>query len=176
MKSALIAGLAAGLSLTAVLPAFADGVSAGDQQLAAYLGVPAGAYSTSELVALDAAKSANDAQTYAYILDGGLSARVSTSNGASVSGGDAQLAASLGLEPGAYSVSDMIAIQDALRDGDTTTANAILAHEVTGNVGAGTVTPGKAQLAAQLGVDPSAYSLSQLVSMASAKDTGSSDL
>jgi hypothetical protein len=162
-KSLLISSLIASLTAGIAAPAFAGGISQGDAQVAAYLGVPAGQYSPAELTLLEQAKRDNDAQAYAFILSGGLADRVSTSNGASQ--GDTQLANTLGVTPGAYSLSDLIALQDARKDGDAEAAKAILGHDVTAADGAGTVTPGKAALAAQLGVNPADYSLSQLSAM-----------
>ena len=86
-----------------------------------------------------------------------------------------QLAAKLGLSADAYSVTELNIIDRALQDGDTNTANLYLKG---GNRVAlpDSVTPGRAQIAAKLGLDPSEYTLSELSIIESARKAKNTEL
>ncbi len=75
-----------------------------------------------------------------------------------------QLAASLGVEPGAYSVAELAALQNAIEDRDHQRIEMILGGgsivSTQGRAGAG-----QAQLAAQLGVEPGAFDVPELIEL-----------
>lgn len=81
--------------------------------------------------------------------------------------GAEQLAAKLGLNADTYSLTELNIIDSALQEGDANTANFYING---GNRVALTssVTPGKAQIAALLGLDPAQYSLAELAVIDSA--------
>lgn len=168
--------LLAVLAIVAAAPAFAAGVSAGDAQLARIAGVEPGVYSTAQLIRLDQARQDNDAETVRFILaspEGTLAATRADTSAASlgdsaVSAGAAQFALILGVEPGAYSLDDLTRLDRARHDNDAETERAILSGALDRPESA-IVTPGKAQLAASLGVDPAAYTLAELSALAGAR-------
>ena len=86
-----------------------------------------------------------------------------------------QLAAKLGLNADAYSVTELNIIDRALQEGDANTVNLYLKG---GNRVALTdsVTPGSAQIAASLGLDPAKYSLAELSIIDSARKAKNDDL
>ena len=160
--------LAAALAVSAV-PALADGIPAGEIQQARLLGVEPGVYTAAQLVRLDQAVSENDAETVRFILASPGGETVSSQGAASVAAGEAQFARILGVEPGALSASDLVRLETAYSENDAETARAILngsLHSVS--VERAAVSPGKAQLAASLGVDPAAYTTAELAAMVSA--------
>ena len=159
-KSILVAAL-----IAASVPAFAN---PGTDQLARLVGVEPGVYSLPQLIALQEAMRDNDDQTVKFILNGGgdIVGRGAGSAAVSTSEGAAQLAAQVGVEPGQYSVAEMIRLRAAIQEQDSETIRFIL----SGNGRAadddlGTVTPGKAQLAATFGVNPADYTTAQLAEM-----------
>ncbi len=83
---------------------------------------------------------------------------------AGVSAGAAQIALALGVEPGRFTTSELLEIQDAKHENDQFRLNAILsgATRQTGDRG---VTPGKEQLAALVGVNAADYTLAELTAM-----------
>lgn len=88
----------------------------------------------------------------------------------SVNGGQAQLAAQLGLDAGSYSLSDLVKIDASRRDDGT--------DALVGTTGADTlanVSGGKAQIAAQLGLDAADYTLAELVTIADARAEGDAE-
>lgn len=118
------------LALAAVAvtaPAFADSAS-----LARSVGVEPGVYSVEQLAELKAAQSSDDFSTVKFILDNpeganaGAVASKSTTTLASAST-DA-LAASVGVEPGVYSVSQLVALKAALDSDDYSSAAFIRAN------------------------------------------------
>ncbi|MCR8724030.1 hypothetical protein [Frigidibacter sp. ROC022] len=155
--------LLAVLAVVAAAPAFAADVSAGDAQLALALGVEPGVYTTDQLIRLNNARQENDAETTRFILasPGGY---LSSTDSATVSPGEAQLALSLGVEPGAYSLADLTRLEQARQDNDAETERAILTGEVHNPVSEA-VTPAKEQLAATVGVNPADYTLAELTAM-----------
>ncbi len=146
MKSA-IALTAAALTLAA--PALAE------PQLARSLGVEPGAYTNVELIQLRRAIEENDDQLIELITGGDVARTV---NGASA--GQAQLARSLGVEPGAYSTSDLIALRSALEENDDQRVRDITNTDVVSTQNG--VSPGQAQLASTLGVDADAHTTASL--------------
>ncbi|MER5171263.1 hypothetical protein [Thioclava sp. GXIMD2076] len=89
------------------------------------------------------------------------SAGIASAEGA----GHAQLAQQLNLDGAQFTTAELTTIADARRDNDTNTANYFIEHENRTAAPAHEVTPGKAQLAAQLGVNPAKYTLAELVTV-----------
>lgn len=87
------------------------------------------------------------------------------------SGAD-QLAAQLGVAPGAYTVAQLTQLQSAKNDNDQQRFDFILSQGTAGvtraNSATGAVNPGVAQIAAQVGVSPNALPLADLVSLQNA--------
>lgn len=78
--------------------------------------------------------------------------------------GSLMLARNARVNPGEYSDTEMLRIDAARRDGDTNTLNLYLSHENrTAASDPSAVTPGEAQIAARLGLDPAAYTMTDLV-------------
>ncbi len=90
------------------------GVSAGHAQLAASIGVNAEEYSLGEIVALRTAIEENDTQRINLIRSGDDA--VLSTQGTSVSPGERQLALSLGVEPGQYTLTELVQIQSDRED------------------------------------------------------------
>lgn len=156
------------LTLFALTAPFAGTAMAGEgaNQLAAQLGVPAGDYTLAQMIQLEEARRDNNKTAEAFILaQGKVSVSRSDMSGDVVfSGGAEQLARLVGVTPGAYSVSEMIRLQAAIGENDARTIAFILGGSNGGNTGndIGEVTPGKAQLAASLGLDPADYTTAEL--------------
>lgn len=89
-----------------------DSNSPGWNNLALSLGVEPGRYSPQQLVALKSAKVDNDQSRIAFITSGGHP-ETGTSE---VSAGAVQLALSLGLEPGLYSLNQLVRIRGYIKD------------------------------------------------------------
>jgi len=96
----------------------------GLQQIAAYLGVDAGAYNTVELHQLLAARSNGDQSTFNYLLSHG-----DRTDNDTVNAGKAQLAAQVGLNPNDYTSAELIRVQDAQRRGDLQAVNFVVSHQ-----------------------------------------------
>jgi hypothetical protein len=160
-----IKALSTVVALTIAAPAFAN---PGTDQLALSLGVQPGTMSLSELVQLDTAVRDNDQAAVNFILSkaNGASTRSQAFDG-SVNAGEAQIAAQAGVKPGTLSTPDMIALIEAKRTNDDQAVKFILSgsNDNGAESNTGSVTPGKAQLAAALGVDPAAYTTADLWAM-----------
>lgn len=157
VTSALILATLSGAALAS---SATPSVNPGDVQLARIAGVEPGDYSRSELIALIDAQRENDTSAVNYYLSG--------ANRASATGNDSaglvQLARSAGVEPGLFTAAELLAIIDAKRENDTSKVNFYLSG--TNRQGdSGTVTPGKAQLAAIAGVNAADYTLAELVAL-----------
>lgn len=139
-------------ALFALTAAGAASASSGTEQLAASLGVSAADYTLPQLVDLKAAMEDGDQQRIAFIL--------AHKEGKTNIAGDAQRAALLGVEAGKYTAAELTQLEIAKRKGDRELWNFITSGtnraEVNGNGN-----PGKAQLAALLGV-PADTPLSEL--------------
>jgi hypothetical protein len=136
--------------------ATAQAVPAGDAQLAASAGVAVGAYSNAQMVQLIEARRDNDASRVAFILAHG-SVEASRADFGAVS----PVAGSAGL-----SSADLILLDEARRENDAQAVNFILSGADRSTTSeASVVTPGEAQLAAIVGVDPAQYTLIELVAM-----------
>lgn len=116
-------GIAAiALAFGASVASAAD-VTPGQQQIANYLGVDAGAYNASELAQLLGARNAGDSFLYSNLLDrAGAVAET-------VSQGKAQLAAQAGVDAADYSTAELIRIRDAQRKGDLQALDFYVNHE-----------------------------------------------
>ena len=81
--------------------------------------------------------------------------------------GTDQLAKQMGVDAGAYTLNELVQLQDAYNDNDTSRIAFILGGSHGGNTNSdvGVVTPAKAQIAAVLNVDPAAYTTLKLVQM-----------
>ena len=141
--------------------AFAAGSVSNDAQLAARAGVEVGAYSVSELNALIQARKDGDANAESFVLNRGLRAEVKPGTAAA-----AQLEAALNVEPGRYTYPELLAIAVSRSRNDAPgVALTISGLNRTASNDASVVTPAEAQLAAQLGVDPAAYTLAELTAL-----------
>lgn len=166
MKTLLAsAAILAAFSGAALASSPVPGVSAGDAQLALTAGVEPGRYSRAELIRILDAKRENDAGAVQYYLSGANR----TSAAGNDSSGAVQLALTAGVEPGAYSVPELIQIIDAKRENDTELLNFILSGANRQGEREG-VSPGKAQLAASLGLNPADYTLAELAVLTADND------
>lgn len=157
------------LTSTLVLAAFAGAASAsslqpvyngGDAQLALSAGVKPGEYSRAELINILESKRENDETRLNFYLSGANRAEGATNPAAF-----AQLAAAAGVKGGDYSVADLQRLIEARRDNDDTAIRFILAGGAATANPAEVVTPGEAQLAAAVGVDPAQYTLAELIAL-----------
>jgi hypothetical protein len=131
-----------------------------DAQLAASAGVAVGQYSASELQLIIEARKDNDASALSYYLSGVNRA----DHGAGDTSG--QMAKLAGVQSGSLTAADLTNLNEARKDNDLNQAAFILSgvgHNAP--AAADVVTPGKAQLAAALGLDPAAHTLSQLAAL-----------
>lgn len=142
--------------------AFAANASAGETQLANLLGVEPGQYTMSELIQLENADRDGDLVQVQVILD-----RATENNGLATrnapSAGTAQLAAIEGVNASDYSVSQLIRLSDAQQANDLVLIDQIKA-ENTDSPYVG-ISAGRAQIAANLGVNAADYTLAELVAM-----------
>ena len=132
-----------------------------DLQLASAAGVSVGRYTAAELQVISRARLDNDTTTLNFYLSG-----ENRTAAGHVTDAGGQLAKQAGVPEGQYTVPELIRIQDARATNDTIT----LAYYLSGTnriapAPASVVTPGKAQLAEALHVDPSQYTSIQLVTM-----------
>lgn len=134
-----------------------------DAQLAASAGVAVGQYSASELQLIINARKDNDQSALNYYLSGANR----TETGAGDSAG--QLAKLAGVQPGNYSASELTNLIDARKNNDYEQVVFITSGvNRSAPAAAEVVTPGEAQLAAVLGVDPAQYTLAQLTALTAA--------
>ena len=152
----------AALSGAAVAASAQPGLNAGDVQLALSAGVQPGQYSRAELISILEARQDGETTKLNYYLSGANRDTTADLNSA----GLAQLAASAGVEAGRFTANELQILVEAREEGDTVAANFILsgANRAAPNP-AEVVTPGEAQLAAAVGVDPAQYTLAELVGL-----------
>lgn len=155
------------ISAAAIGAAAANTAGSGKDQLARSLGVDASQFTVAQLVQLNEAKRANDAEAWNFIISQAAGA-VSASDPAAV--GNVQRAKALGVEPGHFTSAELSQLEVAKRNGDTEVWNFIVSGQ-NRKVAAGpeVVTPGKAQLAASLGVNAADYTLAELGAMYGAR-------
>ncbi len=131
-----------------------------DAQLAASAGVAVGQYSVSELQLIIEARKENDASALSYYLSGVN--RADRGNGDS----SGQLAKLAGVQSGSLTAAELTNLNEARNENDADQVAFILSGKGReAPAAADVVTPGKAQLAAALGLDPAAYTLSQLAAL-----------
>lgn len=145
---ALVAGAAA-----------AQTVSPGDAQLAALAGVEPGVYSRAQLIQLNEARRDGDANRVRFILG---------QTGADASRNE--FGAASPVVGSGLTAAEQLALTEARRENDRNTERYILSGANRAAVAnpASVVTPGEAQLAALVGVDPADYTLAELVALQSA--------
>lgn len=152
----ILAALTGAAAASSVQP----GLNAGDVQLALSAGVEPGRYSRAELINIIDARQDGETTRLNYYLSG-----ANRSSGASADGG-AQLAASAGVEPGQFTATELQRLINAKADNDTAEVRFILSGQNRKEANpAEVVTPGEAQLAAAIGVDPAQYTLAELVAL-----------
>lgn len=172
LKTILGAVALTSAAVTAIaLPAVAQGVSPGVVQLSNQLGVVPGSLSLNELSQLANAKRENDAEAIRHITRGSGLSKSTMNVGGSSSPAAAQLEAALRVAPGQYSLTELTRLRQAQIDGDRETAQYILSGANRAATEATSTNAGKAQIAAQLGVNPADYSLAQLVAMLPKSDS-----
>lgn len=152
----VLAALSGAASAASLQPRY----NAGDAQLALSAGVAPGEYSRAELINIIEARRDNDASRLNYYLSGANRSE-NAANPAAV----AQIAAEAGVRGGDYSVAELLRLIDARRDGDTNTVDFIVNRAAKPANPAEVVTPGEAQLAAAIGVDPAQYTLAELIAL-----------
>lgn len=157
--------LTTAIAITAVSgAAFASSATPGDTQLAKEAGVAPGKYTTAELISILDAKRSGDAQAVEFYVSGANRAAVTTNAGTD------QLARQLGVAPGQYTVSELIAISDAQRENDTTAVAYYVNHENRDHTGPAVNNAGAVQLAKLVGVDPQAHTVAEVVALQPVSD------
>jgi hypothetical protein len=153
---ALSAATAGSVSAQAVTPSA--------QQLAALAGVPAGVYTTEELTRLLQAESDNDREMMTFILS--HANRATPGAIGTTSDGKTQMATALGVNPAEYTQAELTRMSEALSDNDPQTYNFFLSHQNRAIAGpVGTTSGVKEVIAAQLGVNPADFTLTELNAM-----------
>jgi hypothetical protein len=133
---------------------------AGDAQLSSMAGVPAGQYTTAELQQIIVAKQDHDTATVKFITSG---QNRSTTAPVDASG---QLAAYAGVQSGQYTAAELAQIIAARNDHDRDRVSYIVSGTNRASNGtAGSVSTGDAQIAANLGVDPTQFTPAELSAM-----------
>ncbi len=153
--TAAVLALAAGTSL-------ASAASPGIQQMANQAHVSADAYTPAEIARLIEAQREGDAETVRAILNHAITDGSNTVGSAA----NAQFEGLLGVEPGRYTTAELVALERAQLDNDPRAAAYILTGaNRAAPADASAVTPGEAQIAARLGVNPADYTLNELGAM-----------
>ncbi len=150
-------------ALVAATVAFGAPAMASDQ-LARSLGVDASQYTLAELAQLQVAIEEGDQTRVDFILSGGANAISGQASGA------AQLAANVGVQPGNFSLTELVQLKTATEAGDQTRVNFITSGGADVVSTQSFVSPGQAQLAASLGLDPAEYTLAELASIAADRE------
>ncbi|MCU0816831.1 MAG: hypothetical protein MUF74_10300 [Cypionkella sp.] len=156
----LVAALAAGASA-------AQSVSPGMAQLAASAGVSPEGFTQAQLIRLLDAQRDNDRQTIDFILGqrGSDLTRSDMGSAPVATPGSAQLAASLGVDAGQYTLNELIRLREAQRENDAETVRFILSGTNRVESGNPANNPGAQQMAAVLGVNAADYTLAELVAL-----------
>ena len=153
MKRFTLLATVAALSLSAALPALANGVHVDTSQ-----------YTAAEQAFLKTADWQEDRAQINAILNGESSVGITASSKSAPSSGAEQLAHSVGVDAGAYSLADLATLKTANPEESRNLISATL-NQATSDTLSDGVTPARAQIAASLGVDASDYTLPELVSM-----------
>lgn len=134
------------------------GATPGDVQLALSAGVEPGKYTRAEMINIADARAEGDTARLNFFLSG--------DNRRTEIPGNAQLAAAAGVPEGRYTAAELQRLIEARAEGDNATIRFILSGDNRRTPDpAEVVTPGEAQLAAAVGVDPAQYTLTELVAM-----------
>lgn len=137
-------------------------LNAGDVQLAHSAGVEPGRYSRAELINIIDARQDGETSRLNYVLSGANR----TSGAATGTAGLDQLAASAGVEPGQFTANELQRLIIAKAEGDTNEVRFVVSGNARAAANpAAVVTPGEAQLAAAIGVDPAQYTLAELIAL-----------
>ena len=148
------------ISAAAIGAAAANTAGSGKDQLARALGVDANQFTTAQLAQLSEAKRTNDTEAWNFIVNQAAGNIPASDAG---SAGNTQRALTLGVEPGRFTAVELSQLETAKRNGDTEVWKFITSGaNRTAAAAAEVVTPGKAQLAASLGVNPAEYTLTEL--------------
>ncbi len=160
-KSALVLGLVASLSAGAAL---AGSVNQGVAQMAAQAGVNPANLSAADVAAAWSAKHDIDAAApYEAVY---VTGSTSSSNYNGINQGVAQMAAQAGVNPAHLSAVDVAADWAAKHDNHAAAPySASYASGVLSSSNSATISQGRAQLAAQLRVDPALYTSAELYNM-----------
>jgi hypothetical protein len=154
----ILAALTGAAAASSVQP----GLNSGDVQLALSAGVQPGEYSRAELINIIEARQEGETTRLNFFLSGANRAEAAGLN----SEGLVQLSAAAGVAPGQFTAAELQRLIQAKADGDTTEARFILSGDNRKEANpAEVVTPGEAQLAAAIGVDPAQYTLSELIAL-----------
>lgn len=162
MRNIILASTLAIAALSGVANASSTIVAAGpgDVQLAQIAGVQPGKYSRAELLNIIDARSDNDEQALSFYLSG-----ANRASGQASDASLAQLAGPAGVSADGYSASELARLTDARRENDAAAVSFIVNRAAKAPLPAEAVTPGEAQLAALVGVDPADYTLAELVAL-----------
>jgi hypothetical protein len=135
-----------------------------DAQLAAAAGVQVGQYTAAELQSILEARNENDTSKLNFYLSGANRAAAEVQGDTS-----GQLAKLAGVQPGAYSASELQLIIDARKENDRDRVAYVLSGtNRVAPAAAEAVTAGEVQIAAALGVDPAQYTLAELIALTEA--------
>lgn len=164
------------LALSTALSAGVASANSGVDQLAAIAGVQASDFTATQLVQLTDAQRDNDQQRIDFILSQARTNAMTRSDmGGAAASQDAQLAADAGVAPGLYTNAELQMLIDAKRNNNSNRVQYILSGDNRAEAApTSSVSPGKAQLAAFLGLNPADYSLTELTRLYS-EQVGSSD-
>jgi hypothetical protein len=136
--------------------ALGQSVSPGAAQLAASAGVTPGVYTTAQMVQIIDARHDHDTTRLAYLLNQTIPVATRASFTAAIPA----------TGPDGLTLTEEIQLQNARRDHERATETFILTGANRSQpLPASAVTPGKAQMAAILGVNPADYTWQQLVAM-----------
>ncbi|WP_208351350.1 hypothetical protein [Pseudaestuariivita rosea] len=140
------------LALVIAAPAFAN------NNLARSVGVEPGVYTLNELAAIKAARESDDVIGF-----GNRVSEVVSTQSIGTSAGQAQLAASLGVDASDYTLGELAALKSAHEtDGENFRVNVGPNEVISTQSG---ISAGHRQLAASLGLDANDYSLSELAAI-----------
>jgi hypothetical protein len=147
--------------LAATLLASVAGAALADGQLARSLDVEPGTLSNAELVQLKNAIEANDNARVRLILE---RTDLSADRAPGISAGRAKMAEELHVDPSRYSTVELMQLHAAIEAGDNARADWIRSGGAEAAAGRAPGS-GHAQLARELGVDPSDHTTAELAAM-----------
>lgn len=161
MRNFTLSALALASALTAGA-AVAQPTSSGYDQLAAAAGVSSGeGYSVGILQRLVEARRDNDLELIG-LLKAQRNSDVTRSDMGGTTIGAAQFAATLGVEPGKYSVNELSRLERAIANEEEEEIDFILSGTIREQTSAGANNPGTVQLASILGLNAGNYTLNEL--------------